>query len=68
MDLMINPSVGLTVVTSSFMILLTIVVLPALSKPLGSGLCKRHCHDLRGTGLQHQYSHLFVFQSRLSQD
>ena len=36
MDLMINPSVGLTVVTSSFMIRLTIVVLPALSKPLAS--------------------------------
>jgi hypothetical protein len=31
---MINPNVGLTVLTSSFMILLTIVVLPALSRPL----------------------------------
>ena len=29
-----NPSVGLTVLTSSFMILFTIVVLPALSRPL----------------------------------
>lgn len=32
--LMMKPSVGLTVVTSSFMILLTIVVFPALSSPL----------------------------------
>ena len=32
--LMINPRVGLTVLTSSFIILLTIVVLPALSRPL----------------------------------
>ena len=32
--LMMKPSVGLTVVTSSFMIFLTIVVLPALSRPL----------------------------------
>ena len=31
---MIKPSVGLTVLTSSFMILFTIVVLPALSSPL----------------------------------
>jgi len=29
-----KPSVGLTVLTSSFMILLTIVVFPALSRPL----------------------------------
>jgi hypothetical protein len=29
-----NPKVGLTVLISSFMILLTIVVLPALSSPL----------------------------------
>lgn len=36
MVLMMNPSVGLTVVTSSFMICLTIVVLPALSRPLMS--------------------------------
>ena len=34
MVLMMNPRVGLTVLTSSFMILFTIVVLPALSKPL----------------------------------
>lgn len=32
--LMIKPSVGLTVVTSSFMIRFTMVVLPALSRPL----------------------------------
>jgi hypothetical protein len=31
---MMKPSVGLTVLTSSFMILLTIVVFPALSRPL----------------------------------
>ena len=31
---MIKPNVGLTELTSSFMILLTIVVLPALSSPL----------------------------------
>lgn len=34
--LMINPRVGLTVVTSSFIIRLTMVVLPALSRPLQS--------------------------------
>lgn len=31
---MMNPSVGLTVLTSSPMMLLTIVVFPALSRPL----------------------------------
>ena len=34
MVLMMKPSVGLTLFTSSFMIFLTIVVLPALSRPL----------------------------------
>lgn len=34
MVLMLNPRVGLTVLTSSPMIFLTIVVLPALSRPL----------------------------------
>ena len=34
MVLMMNPSVGLTVFTSSPIIFLTIVVLPALSRPL----------------------------------
>lgn len=34
----INPNVGLTVFTSSFMILFTIVVFPALSRPLTSQL------------------------------
>jgi hypothetical protein len=34
MVLMMNPSVGLTVVISSFMMRLTMVVLPALSSPL----------------------------------
>lgn len=34
MVLMIKPSVGLTVVTSSFIMRLTMVVLPALSRPL----------------------------------
>ena len=32
--LIMNPRVGLTVVTSSFIIRLTMVVLPALSRPL----------------------------------
>lgn len=32
--LMMNPSVGLTLFTSSFMIFFTIVVFPALSRPL----------------------------------
>lgn len=36
--LIINPRVGLTVVTSSFMIRLTMVVLPALSSPLRQAL------------------------------
>ena len=34
MVLMMKPSVGLTVLTSSFIILFTIVVFPALSRPL----------------------------------
>lgn len=34
MVLMMKPKVGLTLLTSSFMILFTIVVLPLLSKPL----------------------------------
>ena len=34
MVFMMNPSVGLTVLTSSFISFLTIVVLPALSRPL----------------------------------
>lgn len=34
MVLMMNPNVGLTVLMSSFMTRLTIVVLPALSRPL----------------------------------
>ena len=34
MVLMMNPSVGLTLFTSSFMIFFTIVVFPALSRPL----------------------------------
>jgi hypothetical protein len=34
MVLMMKPSVGLTVLTSSFMIFLTMVVFPALSRPL----------------------------------
>lgn len=34
MVLMMNPSVGLTVLTSSFIIFLTMVVFPALSSPL----------------------------------
>lgn len=40
--LMMNPSVGLTVVTSSFMTLLTMVVLPALSKPLSALSLEEH--------------------------
>lgn len=39
---MINPSVGLTVVTSSPIILFTMVVLPALSSPLYSVLIPNH--------------------------
>jgi len=38
--LMMKPRVGLTVVISSFMIRLTIVVLPALSRPLRSLVCR----------------------------
>lgn len=38
MVLMMNPSVGLTSWTSSFMMHLTTVVFPALSRPLGVGL------------------------------
>jgi hypothetical protein len=37
MVLIIKPSVGLTLFTSSFMIFFTIVVFPALSRPLQMG-------------------------------
>lgn len=44
MVLMMKPRVGLTVLTSSPMIFLTIVVLPALSRPLR--LCERHANHV----------------------
>ena len=65
MVLMIKPSVGLTLFTSSFMIFLTIVVFPALSNPLAlisSG------HTGLPRDLQHQDPHLLVFQTRLAED
>jgi hypothetical protein len=60
---MMKPSVGLTLFTSSFMIFFTMVVFPALSSPLmvsatGSKQTQKHA--------QHQYPHLFVFQTRFS--
>lgn len=39
---MMNPSVGLTLFTSSFMIFFTIVVFPALSNPLLGSLVQNH--------------------------
>lgn len=63
--LIIKPSVGLTVVTSSFMIRLTMVVLPALSRPLVPPPLAAHL-DLDWEFVQHQYSHLLVLQTGFS--
>jgi hypothetical protein len=63
--LIIKPSVGLTVVTSSFMIRLTMVVLPALSRPLVPPPLAAHLH-LDWEFVQHQYSHLLVLQTGFS--
>lgn len=48
MVLIINPRVGLTVVTSSFMICLTMVVFPALSRPLHYLLASTRTPDGEG--------------------
>lgn len=63
--LMMKPSVGLTLFTSSFMILFTMVVFPALSSPLGNqsfGAQTFHKYP------QHQYPHLLVLQTCFPQD
>jgi hypothetical protein len=61
MVLMMKPNVGLTVFTSSPMTFFTIVVLPALSRPLpiGSACCVT---GSSAWDLQHQNPHLLVFQ------
>lgn len=61
---MMKPKVGLTLLTSSFMIFFTIVVLPALSSPLHliSNCRARHIRHS-----QHQDPHLFVFKTRLAE-
>lgn len=70
MVLMMNPSVGLTVLTSSFMTRFTIVVFPALSRPL----CRWSQFRLDDNiGLvipssQHQDSHLLVLKACFSQN
>ena len=65
MVLIIKPSVGLTLFTSSFIIFLTIVVLPALSNPLQhiSTALRRLSRDS-----QHQDPHLLVFQTGLTEN
>jgi len=67
MVLMIKPRVGLTVLTSSPIILFTMVVLPALSRPLGI-----QCQDTepqRGySGSQHQDPELLVLQPSFSKN
>lgn len=62
--LMMNPSVGLTLFTSSFIIFFTMVVFPALSNPLCSQRC---CSKQFQKHTQHQYSHFLVLQARFSQ-
>ena len=59
-----EANVGLTVVTSSFMIFFTIVVLPALSSPLPF---ISHVSILMST-VQHQNPHLLVIQSCFPQN
>lgn len=63
--LIMKPRVGLTLLTSSFMICFTIVVFPALSNPL----CRQQ--DLSNTSpfghIQHQYPHFLILESRFSQ-
>jgi hypothetical protein len=59
MVLMIKPSVGLTLFTSSSMIFLTIVVFPALSSPLQT-ISSGHTRRLGYS--QHQDPHLLVLE------
>lgn len=61
MVLMMNPKVGLTVLTSSFMIFFTIVVLPALSSPLRFESASQSAGP-KCLLSQHQNSHLLVLQ------
>lgn len=68
MVLMMKPRVGLTLLMSSFMILLTMVVLPALSSPLGRNRLNLRLQDRDGLDLQHQNPHLLVLQPSFAQD
>lgn len=62
-----KPNVGLTVLTSSFMILLTMVVFPALSRPLlplVRGLNRRR----HWVTIQHQNSHFLILEPSLAEN
>jgi hypothetical protein len=59
-----KPNVGLTLFTSSFIIFLTIVVFPALSRPLPR-VSKEHTTYRRYR--QHQDSHLLVLETSFAQ-
>ena len=64
-----KPSVGLTVLTSSPNIFLTIVVLPALSSPLDTAELEISISDqVRHRFLQHQNAHLLVLETSFSQN
>jgi hypothetical protein len=65
MVLMIKPSVGLTLFTSSFMIFFTIVVFPALSSPLQT-ISSGHTRRLGYS--QHQDPHLLVLETSLPEN
>lgn len=62
-----NPSVGLTALTSSSMIFLTIVVFPALSRPLLWFQDAKLAPLLR-RNLQHEDPHLLILQPGFSED
>jgi hypothetical protein len=65
MVLIIKPRVGLTLFTSSFIIFLTIVVLPALSSPLQFISTD---HTGYPSYSQHQDSHLLVLETSLPEN
>ena len=62
---MIKPSVGLTSLTSSFMIFFTIVVFPALSRPLQHSALSSP--NSTAAYSQHQNPHLLVLETSLPQ-
>lgn len=61
-----NPSVGLTVLTSSPIILLTMVVFPALSKPLHTIYVRRNAQNKLGREDGWVVTHSIKMRSSLS--